>query len=297
VKPSPWLLGKLRCPLGGGALRAADGALVAEATGRRWGFTPEGVPDLLVPSPDAESRRVEDANERFHDSHAEVYDRETVRPDDAYEGVSRTLARLVAEHGAAREFLDAGCGSGVVLRRVKPLVANVAGVDLSRGMLARCLPLHADLVRATATRLPFGDASFDGVSGYSLLHHLREPVEALREFHRVLRPGGFLWTDNDSNAAFHRRFGWWLEIRRAAKTKRARTAEDAELERLAEFHHGTGLDAESLRADLLAAGFSRAEVVHAHPPKPDEFTKLLIQLERHEPSPSLRYYFQLIAWK
>jgi SAM-dependent methyltransferase len=297
MAPSRWLIDRLHCPLGGGALREDGGALVAARTGRRWGYTEEGVPDLLAPSDDAESRRVEDANERFHDAHAAIYDRETVRPDALYDGVSRTLARLVAEHGGVREFLDAGCGSGVVLRRVKPLAAHVAGVDLSRGMLARCLPQHGDLVRATVTRLPFDAASFDGVSSYSLLHHLRVPAQALREFHRVLRPGGFLYTDNDSNAAFHRRFGWWLDVRRAAKAKRARTPEDAELERLAEYHHGTGLDAEALRADLLAAGFSRAEVVYAHPPKPDEFTQLLMRLEAHEPSNDLRYYFQLIAWK
>ena len=296
MAPSSWLLGKLRCPHGGGALRAESGALVA-TRGRRYGFTAEGLPDLVAPADDPESRRVEEANERFHDCHADVYDRETVRADEAYAGVSETLARLCSAHGAAREFLDAGCGSGVVLRRVKPLVPHVAGVDVSRAMLARCLPFHGDLVRATVTRLPFDAESFDGVSGYSLLHHLRHPAEALREFHRVLRPGGFLYTDNDSSAAFHARFGWWLAIRRAAKQKRARTPQDEELERLAEFHHGTGLDADALREDLLAAGFSRAEVVRQHPPRPDEFTKLLMQLEAHEPSPSLRYYFQLIAWK
>src|SRR5262245_66126842 len=124
MAPSPWLSGKLRCPYGGGALRADGGALVA-ADGRRYGFTAEGVPDLVAPADDAESRRVEEANERFHDGHADVYDRETVREDDAYAGVSATLSRLVAEHGRASEFLDAGCGSGVVLRRVKPLVAHV----------------------------------------------------------------------------------------------------------------------------------------------------------------------------
>jgi ubiquinone/menaquinone biosynthesis C-methylase UbiE len=296
MPPSTWLLGKLRCPRGGGALRP-DGAGLVAADGRRYALTAEGIPDLVVAAGDPESRRVEEANERFHDSHADVYDRETVREDDAYAGVSATLARLVAEHGEAREFLDAGCGSGVVLRRVKPLVPQVAGADISRAMLARCLPFHGDLVRATVTRLPFEDASFDGVSSYSLLHHLRHPAEALREFHRVLRPGGFLYTDNDSSALFHARFGWWLAIRRAAKAKRARTDEDEETERLAEFHHGTGLDADALRAELLAAGFSRAEVVRQHPPRPDEFTKLLIALEAHEPSPSLRYYFQLIAWK
>lgn len=297
MTPSAWLAAKLVCPLGGGALVREGDSLVARGTGRRWGFTPEGFPDLVALSDDEASRVVEEANERFHDGHAEVYDQRTVRPDEDYADVAATLARLVAGHGDAREFLDAGCGSGVVLRRVTPLVPRVAGVDLSRAMLARCGAFHRDLVRATATRLPFEDASFDGVSGYSLLHHLRVPSEALREFHRVLRPGGFLYTDNDSSAAFHRRFGWWIAMRRAAKPKRARSAEDEDLERVAEHHHGTGLDAEALRADLLAAGFSRAEVVYAHPPRPDEFTKLLQRLEAHEPDASLRYYFRLIAWK
>jgi SAM-dependent methyltransferase len=207
------------------------------------------------------------------------------------------LERLRGESGHATDLLDAGCGSGVVLRRAKPLFPRVAGVDVSRGMLARCLPIHADLVRASVLRLPFEDASFDGVTAYSLLHHLKDPVQALAEFHRVLRPGGFLYTDNDSSAAFHRRFGWWLDTRRAAKARRAQTPEAAALERMAEYHHGTGLDADCLRDALVACGFSRAEVVLAHPPRPDEFTKLLIRLEAFEPSPSLRYYFQLLASK
>ncbi len=292
---SPWFLDRLRCPLGGGPLRLSDGALAA-ADGRRWPLAPEGFPDLFAPSEDPEARRVEEANAEFHDRCGDAYDRLTVRTDEDYGDVSLVLSRLREETGA-EDLLDAGCGSGVVLRRARALFPRVAGVDVSRGMLARCLPFGADLCRANAARLPFADASFAGVTGYSLLHHLRDPAVALREFARVLRPGGFLYTDNDSNAAFHRRFAWWLAIRRAAKAPRAAGEEEARLERLAECHHGTGLDADTLSGALRSAGFARIEVSFHHPPRPDEFTRLLMDLERHEPSPSLRYYVRLVAFR
>lgn len=295
--PSSYLLGKLRCPESRSPLRVEGRTLVAEEGGRSYPLSPEGIPDLFLAAGDEGQARVEQANADFHDGHAEVYDRRTVRPEEDYEEVSRILRRLASEHGEARELLDAGCGSGVVLRRGKPLFERVLGVDVSMGMLRRSLPVHPDLARASVFALPLGDGAVDGVTGYSLLHHLQDPEEAFREFHRVLRPGGFLYTDNDSNRAFHERFGWWLRMRRAAKEKRAVSEEAAELERLAECHHGTGLDPGALKEGLHRAGFGRVEVILAHPPRPDEFTRLLMQVEAAEPTPDLFYYFRLIAWK
>jgi ubiquinone/menaquinone biosynthesis C-methylase UbiE len=238
---------------------------------------------------------VEEANAIFHDAHAADYDLETARPDECYGDVARTLDRLRETVSGPGEVLDAGCGSGIVLELLRSRFPRVAGADVSLGMLARCARFHGDLVRASAARLPFEDASFDGVTAYSLLHHLREPADGLREFARVLRPGGFLYTDNDSNAAFHERFSWWLAMRRALKSARSHSPEEVARERLAEYHHGTGLDPESLRARLLGFGFATVEVVLSHPPRPDEFTRLLMELERHAPAPSLHYYFRLIA--
>jgi len=295
--PSGYLLGKLRCPRTRSPLRLEKGRLVADQDGATYPLTPEGIPDLFVAAPGEMQRKVEDANVLFHDGHADAYDRQTVRPEEDYAYVSEVLGRLCAEHGKPRELLDAGCGSGVILKRGKPLFEHVVGVDVSLGMLRRSLPLHRDLARASVFALPLTDASVDAVTGYSLLHHLYDPAAALREFHRVLRPGGFLYTDNDSNAAFHERFGWWLKIRRAAKPPRGTTEADHALEGLAECHHGTGLDPEALRAKALDAGFSRVDVVYAHPPRPDEFTRLLIQLQQVDRSNALHYYFRIIGWK
>jgi SAM-dependent methyltransferase len=45
---------------------------------------------------------------------------------------------------------------------------------------------------ATVYELPYADASFDAVFSHALLEHLREPLRALQEMHRVLKPGGVL---------------------------------------------------------------------------------------------------------
>lgn len=45
-------------------------------------------------------------------------------------------------------------------------------------------------MRCDAANLPFGDAGFETVIANHMLYHLDDPVDALREFARVLRPGG-----------------------------------------------------------------------------------------------------------
>jgi SAM-dependent methyltransferase len=104
------------------------------------------------------------------------------------------LDTYVRPGGGAR-VLDAGCGTGanlLALRRYGPVV----GVDISPLALAlACTRPGAQVAAGSVDRLPFADASFDLVACFDVLYHLdvQEDTQALREFRRVLRPGGILF--------------------------------------------------------------------------------------------------------
>ena len=94
--------------------------------------------------------------------------------------------------GRGRSVLEVGCGTGLLLRRIAAFAERAHGVDLSPRMLslARARGLSVDV--ASATDLPFPDASFDVACSFKVLPHVRDIHRALAEMARVVRPGGHL---------------------------------------------------------------------------------------------------------
>ena len=106
-------------------------------------------------------------------------------------------------------LLDVGCGPGTITAGLARAVApgEVIGIDLSEDVLqqARDFAASEDVSNATFThgdvyQLTYDDGVFDVVYANQLLQHLTDPVRALREMRRVLRPGGIL-TVRDSDYA------------------------------------------------------------------------------------------------
>ena len=109
---------------------------------------------------------------------------------------NRVISPNAFDVRACHSVLDAGCGNGrysVAVRRQAP-DARITGFDLSLNMLARARnrlgTSNVGFASADVTHLPFADGAFDcAVCGW-VLEHLPDPRPALREFHRVLQPGG-----------------------------------------------------------------------------------------------------------
>lgn len=106
-----------------------------------------------------------------------------------------TMARMSVR--PTDRLLDAGCGTGALLGLLANAypTAQLLGVDPVPEMLAvarRKLPPSVELHEGWIERLPFDDGVFDTVVSTSVFHYLRQPVAALGEMRRMLRPGGQL---------------------------------------------------------------------------------------------------------
>jgi ubiquinone/menaquinone biosynthesis C-methylase UbiE len=117
--------------------------------------------------------------------------------------VRETLSRLELQPGES--LLDVGCGTGVLLEAFLASTpdAKLSGADPSREMLevARKRLGEAALLRQSHVEsLPFSDQAFDVVVSTNAFHYFRNPLGALEEMARVLRPNGRLvitdWCDD-----------------------------------------------------------------------------------------------------
>jgi ubiquinone/menaquinone biosynthesis C-methylase UbiE len=114
-----------------------------------------------------------------------------------FRGFRRFVTPLIREAVGDRPgsaILDCGCGTGNNLSLLRGYGRTV-GIDLTWTGLAYAHGRgERAAAQASATRLPFPDATFDLVTSFDVIITLGDDDEAvaLREMHRVLRPGGHL---------------------------------------------------------------------------------------------------------
>jgi len=99
------------------------------------------------------------------------------------------------------QVLDAGCGPGSITAGIAERIGSgqVTGVDLSESQVSQAVRACAErglsnvqFRAGSAYELPFADASFDALFSHALVEHLADPLRAMREFFRVLKPGGVM---------------------------------------------------------------------------------------------------------
>jgi ubiquinone/menaquinone biosynthesis C-methylase UbiE len=211
----------------------------------------------------------------------------TVTPAQAYEdyfgpAIFAPLAQVLLEHARLQpgeRVLDLACGTGIVTRRVAPLVGSgghVVGLDINPGMLdvARAQPpaggaaIHWRQGDAAALDLP--DATFDVVLMQQGLQFLPDRAAGARQMRRVLADGGravlAVWQGVDRHPLYEAMAE--AEVPYLTALGLDLTRDDV----IAPFSMG---DADELRALLAAAGFRDVEIaqrsIEARFATPDRF--------------------------
>lgn len=109
----------------------------------------------------------------------------------------RTATTRAVAPRSGQRILDLAAGTGASSVSLARSGAHVIAADFSPGMIAEGRRRHGGIpnlafVQADATNLPFADAEFDTVTMSFGLRNVNDPKRALRELHRVTKPGGRL---------------------------------------------------------------------------------------------------------
>jgi ubiquinone/menaquinone biosynthesis C-methylase UbiE len=130
----------------------------------------------------------------FFDLWSQTYDNPVIQAV-TYRPVQDAVLRGL-ERQRPRRVLDVGCGTGLLTTRMADaLGADLVGCDYSWGMLtrARRRSTAPSWVLADAMALPVDEGSVDAVVCTESFHWYADQALALREFRRVLAPGGQLY--------------------------------------------------------------------------------------------------------
>jgi ubiquinone/menaquinone biosynthesis C-methylase UbiE len=142
--------------------------------------------------------------------------RHHVRKRRAY--VESVLRAFSAERPGDRIGLDLGCGDGAHLGWLAEHVTALYGSDYNvlRLERARSRGVATALAVADVTDYPAADDSFDAVFFNHVIEHIPDDGRALREIHRILRPGGVvvLGTPNEGAAFWQLAYRLQPELRR-----------------------------------------------------------------------------------
>lgn len=114
--------------------------------------------------------------------------------------------------GEGMKILDVGCGAGFFEMILAPLGYRMTGIDLTPDMISKAKQLagahhasSAEFYVMDAEKPDFPDRYFDAVISRNLTWTLPHPVDAYREWHRVLKPGGVLLNyDAEYAKGFHK---------------------------------------------------------------------------------------------
>ena len=121
-----------------------------------------------------------------------------------YVGTHNAVLKLLKKYlhkKTGNRILDAGCGTGSLMKKLK-IFGNIYGIDISNEALKFARSNGLKQVRkGSVTNIPFKENQFNAVVSIDVLYHkaVKSDLKALKEFIRVLKPGGVLIIKNPAH--------------------------------------------------------------------------------------------------
>ena len=113
-----------------------------------------------------------------------------------------------------KKVLDVGCGNGYMLKRLckKEQSCELYGIDL-RNMVSEAInggnPTKIHFEEGSCYKIPFKNTFFDVVISSLVFHWIKDIYKAVKEIHRVLKPGGICIMSSINPKTFH--VGNWVD--------------------------------------------------------------------------------------
>jgi len=131
--------------------------------------------------------------------------------------IAGLLRQILPKDKRPLRVLDVGCGTGLMLGKLKSMGYDPVGVDLHSLSMQYCRKRGTQkLLQADVTHLPFINDSFDLILALDLIEHVQQDRALLKEFYRICAPGGrvlitvpahpFLWSEHDEALHHYRRY-------------------------------------------------------------------------------------------
>jgi ubiquinone/menaquinone biosynthesis C-methylase UbiE len=135
-------------------------------------------------------------NKAYFDRWANTYDDDRISRWFRY-----TQGLAIDEFNLKRGFkvLDIGCGTGYAVLQMGSIISEgrICGIDISSRMIDKArakvpesLRERVEFRQASSENIPYSEGEFDNILCTNSFHHYPEPILALGEMYRVLRPGG-----------------------------------------------------------------------------------------------------------
>ncbi len=130
--------------------------------------------------------------------------------------IASLLKKYLPDNEKNVQILDLGCGTGINFEILEKF-GKVEGVDISDEAIKFCKKRgYQDISKGNVTDLHLPENTFDVVTAFDMLEHIEDDEKALRNMHKVLKPGGlafilspayqFLWSGHDEALHHKRRY-------------------------------------------------------------------------------------------